>query len=146
MLTRFPCQIMLMPFNSNTTGIKSGAEPACPSGKPAFDKGSSIALWTSQHRTKNVKTCYLTTLKNTNPTKTSKKYREPRCSGRVSSSGSSSGTSYRLRQGLFCGVPVARSLVFCVVFCRSLFVLLSNVLSVLRITDSDYAFGIFKLN
>ena len=25
----------------------------------------------------------------------------------------------------FCGVPVARSLVFCVVFCRSLFVLLS---------------------
>ena len=31
-------------------------------------------------------------------------------------------------------------------FCRSLFVLLSNELSVLlRLTDSDYPFGIFKL-
>ena len=30
-------------------------------------------------------------------------------------------------------------------FCRSLFVLLAIVLSVLRFTDSDYPFGIFKL-
>ena len=44
-------------------------------------------------------------------------------------------------------VIVARSLVFCVVFCRSLFVLflLAIVLSVLRFTDFDYPFGIFKL-
>jgi len=39
-----------------------------------------------------------------------------------------------------------RSLVFCEMFCRSLFVLLSIVLSVLlRFTASDYLFGIFKL-
>ena len=43
------------------------------------------------------------------------------------------------------------SFVFCVVFCRSLFVLVSffpltTVLSVLlRITNSDYPFDIFKL-
>ena len=45
------------------------------------------------------------------------------------------------------GVRVVRYLVFCVVFCRSLFVLfrLAIVLSVLRFTYSDYAFGIFKL-
>jgi hypothetical protein len=30
-------------------------------------------------------------------------------------------------------------------FCNSLFVLLAIVLSVLRFTDSDYPFGIFKL-
>ena len=30
-------------------------------------------------------------------------------------------------------------------FCRSLFALLAIVLSVLRFTDSDYSFGIFKL-
>jgi hypothetical protein len=43
-------------------------------------------------------------------------------------------------------VRVARSLVFCVVFCRSLFVLLAIVLSVLlRFTDSDYPIGIFQL-
>ena len=44
---------------------------------------------------------------------------------------------------------IARSFVYCVVFCRSLFVLclfcLVIVLSVLRFTDSDYPFGIFKL-
>ena len=42
---------------------------------------------------------------------------------------------------------VARSLVFCVMFCRSLFVLflLAIVLSVIRFTASDYRFGIFKL-
>ena len=42
-------------------------------------------------------------------------------------------------------VCVTRSLVLCVMFCRSLFVLLTIVLSVLRFTDSDYLFGIFKL-
>jgi hypothetical protein len=47
----------------------------------------------------------------------------------------------------FIGVRVTRSLVFCVMFCRSLFVLflLAIVLSVLRFTDSDYPFGVFKL-
>jgi hypothetical protein len=42
---------------------------------------------------------------------------------------------------------VTRSLVFCVMFCRSLFVLfpLTIVLSVLLFTDSDYPFGFFKL-
>ena len=49
-----------------------------------------------------------------------------------------------------CGVRVSRSLVLCVIFCKSLFVLLSFFfwplwcLS-LRFTDSDYPFGIFKL-
>jgi len=52
---------------------------------------------------------------------------------------------------VFSGVHIARSLVFCVVFCRSLFVLLpffflAIVLSVLlRITASDYPFVVFKL-
>ena len=44
-------------------------------------------------------------------------------------------------------VSFARSSVFCVMFCRSLFVLylLAIVLSVRhRFTDSDYTFGIFK--
>ena len=37
------------------------------------------------------------------------------------------------------GVHVSRSLVLCIIFCRSLFVLLAIVLSVLlRFTDSDY--------
>jgi hypothetical protein len=43
---------------------------------------------------------------------------------------------------------VARSLVFCVEFCKSLFILyhLTIVLYVrLRFTDIDYLFGIFKL-
>ena len=51
-------------------------------------------------------------------------------------------------QPLFRGVCVARSLVFCAMFCRSLFVLfhLSIVLYVLlRITSSDNPFVIFKL-
>jgi hypothetical protein len=43
----------------------------------------------------------------------------------------------------FSGVP--RSLVLCVMFCRSLFVLLAIVLSFLWFKDSDYPFGIFKL-
>ena len=43
------------------------------------------------------------------------------------------------------GVHVSRSLVFCVVFCRSLFVLLVIMFFVLlRFTDSDYPFSIFK--
>jgi hypothetical protein len=49
---------------------------------------------------------------------------------------------------VLCMVDVARSLVFCVVFCRSLFVLflLAIVLCVLLLlTASDYPFGIFKL-
>jgi uncharacterized membrane protein YbhN (UPF0104 family) len=49
---------------------------------------------------------------------------------------------------VFSGVRVARSLVFCVLFCRSVFVILFLViiLSVLlRFTASDYLFGIFKL-
>ena len=50
----------------------------------------------------------------------------------------------------FDGVRVAKSFVFCVVFCRSLFVLfvffpLVIVLSVLRFTASNYPFGIFNL-
>ena len=45
------------------------------------------------------------------------------------------------------GVRVTRSLALCVMFCSSLFVLflLAMVLSVLRFTDSDYPFVIFKL-
>jgi hypothetical protein len=49
------------------------------------------------------------------------------------------------------GARIAQSLVYCVVFCKLLFVLLSffplvNALSVLlRFTDTDYPFGIFKL-
>jgi hypothetical protein len=37
-------------------------------------------------------------------------------------------------------------LVFCVMICRSLFVLSVIVLSILRFTDSEYTFGIFKLH
>jgi hypothetical protein len=50
---------------------------------------------------------------------------------------------------VFCGVHVAKSWVFSVVFCRSLFVilfLLAIVSSVLlRLMASDYSFGVFKL-
>ena len=48
---------------------------------------------------------------------------------------------------VFSGVRVARSLVFCVVFCRSLFVTfrLVFVLYVLPFAVSDYPFGIFNL-
>ena len=51
--------------------------------------------------------------------------------------------------GVTCGVRVARSLVDCVMFCRSLFVLflLAIVLSVLlRFTPFDYPFGILDLH
>ena len=49
---------------------------------------------------------------------------------------------------VFSGVRVARSLVFCVMFCRSLFVLfhLAIVLSVFRFMASEYPFGTFKLS
>ena len=46
---------------------------------------------------------------------------------------------------VFSQVPVAQSLVFCVVFCISLFVPFPIVF-VLRFTASDYQFGIFKLS
>jgi len=49
---------------------------------------------------------------------------------------------------VFSGVRASRTLIFCVAFCRSLFVFfrLANVLSVLlRFTDSDYPFGMAKL-
>ena len=49
---------------------------------------------------------------------------------------------------VFSEVCVARSFVFCVMFCRSLFVLLSLFfwpLCCLWCTESDYHFGIFKL-
>jgi hypothetical protein len=48
---------------------------------------------------------------------------------------------------VFRGVRVIRSLVLRVMFCRSLFVPLhfAIVLSVLRFTNSDFPFGIFKL-
>ena len=44
----------------------------------------------------------------------------------------------------FSGVRVARSLVFCIVYCRRLFVifLLSIVLSVLRLTPSNFHFSL----
>ena len=49
---------------------------------------------------------------------------------------------------VFCGVRGTRSLVLCVVLCRSLFVLLrflfTIVLSVLRFIDSGYPICIFK--
>jgi hypothetical protein len=70
--TRFPYQIMFVSFNSNTTGVTSGAGTANPSGAPEFISG-------------------------------------------------------------FRGVHVARSLVFYVMFCRSVLVLflLAIVLSVI---------------
>ena len=51
---------------------------------------------------------------------------------------------------VFSGVYVTQSLVLCVMFCRSLFVPLLFFFwplcwSVLRFTDSDYRFSIFKL-
>ena len=47
---------------------------------------------------------------------------------------------------VFSEVCVAQSLAFCMMFCSSLFVLylMTNVLSVLPFTASDYPFGIFK--
>ena len=48
---------------------------------------------------------------------------------------------------VFSRVRVAHCSIFSFIcmFCRSLFVLLTIVLSVLRFTDSGYPFGIFKL-
>jgi len=60
------------------------------------------------------------------------------------------GTAYPSGSHEFNSVRVARSLVFCVVLCRSLFALslfflLAIVLSALpRFTDSDYPFGTYK--
>jgi hypothetical protein len=58
--------------------------------------------------------------------------------------GATSGTGTALPTGapeltpVFSGVRVARSLVFCIVFCRSLFVLfVLFLLVILRLTDSD---------
>ena len=50
----------------------------------------------------------------------------------------------------FCGICVAQSLIFCVVICRSLFVLFCPfpfviMLSVLRFAVFDYPFGIIEL-
>ena len=42
----------------------------------------------------------------------------------------------------YCGVDVAHSLVFCVVFCRSLLALLISVLSALHFTPSEFPFDI----
>jgi hypothetical protein len=62
---------------------------------------------------------------------------------------SGAGTVYPSREAeftpVFSGVRVTPSLIIFAMFCRSLFVLLVIVLSVLRFTDSDYPFGIFKL-
>jgi hypothetical protein len=46
---------------------------------------------------------------------------------------------------VFSWVRVARSIVMCLMFCRSLFVLLSFALSVLLFMACDYPCGIFKL-
>jgi hypothetical protein len=46
---------------------------------------------------------------------------------------------------VFIGVRVARTLVFCMVFCGSLLCFCSFVLAVPRFTDADYPFDIFKL-
>ena len=45
---------------------------------------------------------------------------------------------------VFSGVRVARSVVFCVMFCRSLFVLMFFLCCCI-VSLSDYLFGIFKL-
>ena len=47
---------------------------------------------------------------------------------------------------VFSGVRIARSIVLCIMLCRSLFVFLSFGHCVLRIMASDYPFGIFKLS
>jgi len=39
--TRFPCQMMLVSFNSNTTGVTNGAGTANPTGAPDF----VLELW-----------------------------------------------------------------------------------------------------
>ena len=48
---------------------------------------------------------------------------------------------------VFSGVRFVRSLVFCIVFCGSLFVILSFIVlsDLLQFTASDCHFGIFKL-
>ena len=39
--TRFPCQMMFVSFNSNTTGVTGGAGIANPSGAPELTAGFS---------------------------------------------------------------------------------------------------------
>ena len=46
---------------------------------------------------------------------------------------------------VFSGVRVAQSLIFCVVYCGSIFVLLFIMLSFRRLTNFDNLFDIFKL-
>jgi hypothetical protein len=49
---------------------------------------------------------------------------------------------------VFSGVRVGLSIVFCIMFCRALFIhfLLANIFSVLQFTASDYPFGIFNFS
>jgi len=69
--------------------------------------------------------------------------------GTTSGAGTAYPSEHLNSPAFFSGVRVTRSLVlYDCVFCRSLFVLflLADMLSVLlRYTDSDYPFGIFKL-
>ena len=59
---------------------------------------------------------------------------------------SGAGTTYPSGAPVFSGVHITRSLVLYVLFCRSLFVLSAIALSfLLRLTDSNYLFGIFDL-
>jgi hypothetical protein len=66
---------------------------------------------------------------------------------RVATSGAGTATlpQHLTSPPVFSGVYVTWSLALSVMFCRSWLVLLAIVLSVLRFTDSDYPFGIFKL-
>jgi uncharacterized membrane protein YjdF len=45
---------------------------------------------------------------------------------------------------LFSGIHVARSLVFCIMLCRSLFVILAIAWFALRFPTSDYPFRVFN--
>ena len=67
---------------------------------------------------------------------------ELRRSGSISSSYSISATS---SPPVFSEICVGQSSVFCVVFCRSVFIVLAIVLPVLRIAAFEYPLGIFKL-
>jgi hypothetical protein len=78
-------------------------------------------------------------------------------SNKINLKGATSGTGTAYHSGTteftprLSGVHVAQSLVFCVVFCRSLFVLLSFLswhfvlFVLLRLTASDYSVGILDL-
>jgi hypothetical protein len=49
---------------------------------------------------------------------------------------------------VFSGVRVGISIVFCIMFCKALFIhfLLANIFSVLQFTASDYPFDIFNFS